>query len=404
MHNAEIRWLYDQISTSGYALIDYSDRSFTQIAAKYGVNLSESNDTSQSVKNVQAEFKKFANYKNKIDLSNPECVINNLDETRDILNSRSSYLNAYNSLNSTEKSNVEIIKIHAEYNKIISMVQFAEACISFYKNISINADYIKSDIGWTRRLNDLNGNEMGTRGKALNQYNEITKYGESKDNSARIAYLDQIYTDSSFFLTVCEYLNDGNIADAKVLASRIKDNNLKNIANLEFEKYNDIQGHWAESSITKAMNSGWVEVSNNFRPNSFISRAEFIKIVNRAFSFNEVADISFNDVSSNSWYYEEVIKAVKAGYIEGYGDNNFKPSDNITREQVATIITSIMKNKEESLEKIYSYEDSNLISNWAQSSVEGAIKNGYMGVGDVKFRPIDNITRAESVVTLQRVK
>ena len=97
-------------------------------------------------------------------------------------------------------------------------------------------------------------------------------------------------------------------------------------------------------------------------------------------------------------------RAVKAGYIKGYGDNTFKPNAKITREEVAVIITSIMNNKQENLEKIFWYKDYDIISSWATSSLEGAVENEYMGVLETYLRPKDNITRAESVVTLQRVK
>ena len=152
------------------------------------------------------------------------------------------------------------------------------------------------------------------------------------------------------------------------------------------------------------MENGWIDTTTTFRPNDSITRAEFIKIVNRKFNFTELEDISFTDVNKEAWYYEEVQKAFKAGYIKGNGDNTFKPNNPITREEVAVIITSIMNNKQENLEKIFWYKDYDMISSWATSSLEGAVSNGYMGVLDTHLRPKDNITRAESVVTLQRVK
>ena len=47
----------------------------------------------------------------------------------------------------------------------------------------------------------------------------------------------------------------------------------------------------------------------------------------------------------------------------------------------------------------------NQVSNWALNSVEGIIELGYMnGYEDNTFRPKNNITRAEAVVTLSRIK
>ena len=50
------------------------------------------------------------------------------------------------------------------------------------------------------------------------------------------------------------------------------------------------------------------------------------------------------------------------------------------------------------------YLDANNISNWSKSSVEGAIESGYMGAGSKYFNPKSNITRAETIVTIERVK
>lgn len=402
MHNSEIRWLFDQINVGAYAIIDYSDKTFVQIAAKYGINLGSQSSESQNIKNLKNAYKKFSSY-NGIDLLNKNSIITNISDAENILASKYNYINAYNKLNSSEKNNTEVKEINTNFNRIIELVEFAQASIRFYNNITINADYIAQDIDWTIRLNTHDSDELGTRGKALKEYNDIVVF-ENKDNSPRIKYLDKIYTESVLFLNVIEYIYNGDINNAKSTANLITDSRLNSVANIEIKKQSDIIDHWAESNIKQAMEDGWIDTTNTFRPNDSITRAEFIKIVNRKFNFIEIEDITFTDVDKSAWYYQEVQKAVKAGYIKGYGDNTFKPNDKITREEVAVIITSIMNNKQENLEKIFWYKDYDMISSWATSSLEGAVENEYMGVLETYLRPKDNITRAESVVTLQRVK
>ena len=402
MHNSEIRWLFEQINVGAYAIVDYSDKTFVQIADKYGIILDNSSSESQNIKNLKNAYKEFSSY-NGIDLLNKNSIITNINDAESILASKYNYINAYNKLNSSEKNNIEVKEMNTNFNRIIELVEFAQASIRFYNNISINADYIAQDIDWTRRLNTHDSDELGTRGKALKEYNDIVVF-ENKDNSARIKYLDKIYTESVLFLNVIENIYNGDINNAKSMANLITDSRLNSVANIEIRKQSDIIDHWAESNIKQAMENGWIDTTNTFRPNDSITRAEFIKIVNRRFNFTEVEDITFTDVDKDAWYYEEVQKAVKVGYIKGNGDNTFEPNNPITREEVAVIITSIMNNKEENLEKIFWYKDYDMISFWATSSLEGAVSNGYMGVLDTHLRPKDNITRAESVVILQRVK
>ena len=112
---------------------------------------------------------------------------------------------------------------------------------------------------------------------------------------------------------------------------------------------------------------------------------------------------TFNDIKGN-WAQSEIDIFIKNGYIYGYEDNTFRPNNFINREEVASILTNIKNNKDTNIDKLLIYWDNKEISNWARSSVEGAIENGYMGgYNDITFKPKNNITRAESVVVLNRI-
>ena len=174
---------------------------------------------------------------------------------------------------------------------------------------------------------------------------------------------------------------------------------------LQESAFSDIKGHFAESSIEKFTDLGYLQGygDGTFRPSESITRAEFIKIVNRVFNYTAQANESFTDVNSGYWYYEEVRKAIKAGYIN-VENETFRPNDTITREEAAVVITNIMKNKDMDLDKIYKYSDSGSISQWAITSVEGAIEEKYMGQNITEFRPKASLSRGEAVLLLDRVK
>ena len=170
------------------------------------------------------------------------------------------------------------------------------------------------------------------------------------------------------------------------------------------DKFNDIAGHWGKEAIERFAERGFLigYDDGSFRPNIGINRAEFIKLVNRVFGYNEESDENFEDVEPGLWYYSEVRKAVNAGYINTE-NKTFRPNDMISREEAAVVITNIKKNKDENLDKIFNYSDYNDISIWAKSSVEGAIEAGYMGQNVTEFRPLGELTRAEAVVLLDRI-
>ncbi|CEQ02884.1 glucan endo-1 [[Clostridium] sordellii] len=169
---------------------------------------------------------------------------------------------------------------------------------------------------------------------------------------------------------------------------------------------NDISGHWAKKEINQFISNGYVNgyEDKTFRPDNSITRAEFVKLVNKYFGFNNKEDIKFSDINTNDWYYKDICIASKAGYINGYEDKTFKPDKTITREEVSKILITI-KNKQDNIyDKLNKYPDKNKVSNWAKPYVEGAIEQGYLKGNDLGLlNPTNNITRAESITILSRV-
>ena len=66
--------------------------------------------------------------------------------------------------------------------------------------------------------------------------------------------------------------------------------------------------------------------------------------------FNTIAvedkGIKFKDISGSYKYYDELYNLVNNGIIEGYEDNTFKPSRNISRAEAATIIKRVYHDME----------------------------------------------------------
>ncbi|WP_415803496.1 S-layer homology domain-containing protein [Marinicrinis lubricantis] len=166
--------------------------------------------------------------------------------------------------------------------------------------------------------------------------------------------------------------------------------------------FSDIKGHWAEEQIQAWMDEGWIQgfSDGSIKPDLFITRAEFMILVNHAFGYTGQAEISFKDVSEDAWYYQAVSIAIAAGYMDGYADQTIKPEDQITRQEAAKMIAAI-KNLEENEEAANSFSDASSIAAWSKGFV-GAVADAKLMVGftDGSFKPLHNITRAEAVVAL----
>ncbi|CEO21260.1 S-layer homology domain-containing protein [Paraclostridium sordellii] len=173
------------------------------------------------------------------------------------------------------------------------------------------------------------------------------------------------------------------------------------------DKVKDIDGHWAHNQISEFIKNSYAKgyEDNTFRPDKQITRAEFVKLVNKYFGFNDKGVSNFKDINKNNWYYNDVCIAIKAGYINGYEDNTFRPDKQITREEAAKIIVSIKNQQDNIYDKLNTFPDKNKVSNWAKPYIEGAIENGYLKGDNLKnLRPTSQITRAESVTILSRIE
>lgn len=155
--------------------------------------------------------------------------------------------------------------------------------------------------------------------------------------------------------------------------------------------------HWAKKQIDAFIKEGVIQgyPDKTFKPSNKITRAEFVRIVNRAFGFTDKGTQSFKDVKADAWYTTDIQIAVKKGYINGFEDNTFRPNEEITREQMAKILGMVLN---VSGDGKTNFLDDAKIASWAKKYVDGLAEKGIIeGYTDKTFKPKDNATRAESV-------
>lgn len=167
----------------------------------------------------------------------------------------------------------------------------------------------------------------------------------------------------------------------------------------------DYAGHWAEKDIEEWLHKGYVSgyPDGSFKPDGLMTRAEFIKMANLSFGYTELDNISFLDVNKNDWFYIEVQKGFKAGYINGISEDKFAPKSHITREQVAVIICKILELEAAQNSSLNNFTDGVNISPWAKDYVNlAASLNIVQGYENNSFKPQNPIKRAEAIKVLQR--
>jgi|GEM_PF-2179705 len=166
----------------------------------------------------------------------------------------------------------------------------------------------------------------------------------------------------------------------------------------------DISGHWAEGTIITMLNTGVIGgyPDGTFQPNRSITRAEFTTIVNKAFgTFDAGAEAFFTDVKKTDWYYSQAASGKNAGFISGFPDGSFRPNSAVTREQATAILVNLLQLPGK--DGVLQFNDADKVSAWARGSVKAVIDakiiNGYP---DGTFKPLQPVTRAETLVIVQR--
>jgi len=168
----------------------------------------------------------------------------------------------------------------------------------------------------------------------------------------------------------------------------------------------DIAGHWAEQEIRTAVELGFVSGYKGgvFRPNNFITRAEFTTLLSRALLLSAKEEPSFADeLQIPDWARTYVAAAVKSGFVKGYDDDTFRPNRLINRAELAVMIARGLSIQPVTGE-MPDFADSVQIPEWTKPSIELAVNQGMLnGRGGNRFAPNDNLTRAEGVVVLLRL-
>ena len=156
-------------------------------------------------------------------------------------------------------------------------------------------------------------------------------------------------------------------------------------------------GEWYAEAVNSMSAKGLVNgyEDGSFRPNDNISRAEVAKILTTYFNVTASTQEEMSDVPAGAWYEDAMRKAVGAGYMKGDSGAvvTYRPEDNITRQEAAVMIVRAF---DWDPSGSASFTDSAEIADWAANAVATLVNKGVInGYEDGSFKPTAAITRAE---------
>ena len=109
--------------------------------------------------------------------------------------------------------------------------------------------------------------------------------------------------------------------------------------------YPDVSaGDWYNKAIATLSRMGILSgyEDGSFRPNATVTRAEFAAMAARFDTEAKPVDMPFTDLTG-CWAADEIAKAYGKGWVNGYGDNTFRPNGPITRAEAVTLINRVLR-------------------------------------------------------------
>lgn len=166
---------------------------------------------------------------------------------------------------------------------------------------------------------------------------------------------------------------------------------------VEYVAMRDIAGHKYEDAIWYVYNNDIVQgyEDGSYKPDQKINRAELLKIIVESAFAETYGDFvatssGATDVKSDAWYYGYVSYGIGQEIVEGYADGSFKPANNINFVEALKIVM---------IGTGYDYEEGNP---WFENLVDLASENNFIPLDVDKFG--DELTRGQVAEMITRIK
>ncbi len=166
--------------------------------------------------------------------------------------------------------------------------------------------------------------------------------------------------------------------------------------------------YWGKDYIAVLKERGVLEDfgGGTFDPNAPITRGEYAKMLDRAFTDRSVSQqvLEFKDIPDDYPRRVALDKSVKMGFMTGYSPSKFAPDEKIPRYQMQISLAKGMNlaaigDAEGELSK---YSDANLLPQYARPKMGAAIASGFVVKDgqDNQLQPTKSATRGEAAALI----
>ncbi|WNR45839.1 N-acetylmuramoyl-L-alanine amidase [Paenibacillus roseipurpureus] len=236
---------------------------------------------------------------------------------------------------------------------------------------------------------------------------------------ARMGIIPSILVETGFLTNK----SDAALLNSDAARSKIALGIANGISAYEPPLFTDVLVHWSRPAVLRMKNKGIIEgIGNNYEPDRALTRAEFLTLMDRVFTFSKLptvceakssvtssvygcnAGTSYSDLPASHWASAVFAKASKLNLLQGYEDGTIRPNRAITRGEVADLFNRLLQMTSAGAPAVYQpYFDDVPKSLWSALAITNLKEKGIInGVTDTSFKPNQTMTRAEIAALLDR--
>ena len=137
-------------------------------------------------------------------------------------------------------------------------------------------------------------------------------------------------------------------------------------------------------------------------PERYVTRAQFVAMVNRAYGYDQVGSHPFTDVAPGSWYEDDIAIAYNAGYFTGTSESTASPDRELSRQQAMTLLAKNLR-LDSVPGEVTEFTDGWAFAPYSRGYVKACVQKGIVnGYPDNTFRPEEPVTRGAMAMMLYR--
>lgn len=300
-----------------------------------------------------------------------------------------------------DQSNVKNLKLNNNvYAMPITVSYYSDSLVKSFEDINI------------RLIDTTTGKEIPISYKTFNEDEELVNTIKIQPSQKYISnHIYRVSVEAKAVLRNDQYKkirekwNFTAYKDINLIVDRFVDRNKKNV------NIKDMNNHWAKKYIEKYYKYDIIkENSRTFDPNKNIKRDQMVQILIDSIGITNFTQENYfnDDVSESDFNCKYINTAYEYGFVNGVNDTNFGPQNNITREQLVSIIVRTFEKISGKIDinesKLSSFKDLNQCSDWALENMKKAISIGLInGKTRDEIKPKLNITKAEVIVIIDRL-